>query len=73
LEENYNNLTKAQLVELLQKKLTKKDLNMSDVGYSPDVDFPEREQHYKDKLQKQRMFNLTKGKGIKGMEVKKSA
>ena len=71
MEENFNNFTKAQLIEMLNKNLTKRDLNITDVGYSPDIDFPEREQHYKDKAEKQRIYNLTKGKGLKGMEAKK--
>ena len=71
MEENYNNFTKAQLIEMLNKNLTKRDLNITDVGYNPAVDFPEREQHYKDKAEKQRIYNLTKGKGLKGMEAKK--
>lgn len=66
--ENYSRYTKAELVELLEKNLTKKDLKMSDVGYNPAIDFPEREQHHQAKREKQRIFNLTKGKGIKSIQ-----
>ena len=67
----FTKFTKAELIEMLNANLTRKDLKMSDVGYDPAIDFPERKQHYKDKIQKQKMFNLTKGKGIKGMVIPK--
>ena len=66
----YNIFTKAELIEMLNGNLTKKDLKMTEVGYNPAVDFPEREEHWKAKIQKQKMFNLTKGKGIKSIGVK---
>jgi hypothetical protein len=58
---------------MLNKSLAKKDLNITDVHYNPAEDFPERDQHWKDKIRKQRAFNLTKGKGLKDLEVKKDA
>jgi len=68
-DENYSRLTKAELIEMLKGNLAKKDLNITDVKYDPANDFPEREQHWKDKLKKQQIFNNTKGKGLKGLEV----
>jgi hypothetical protein len=63
--DNYDRLTKAELIELLKKDLKTPNL---EVTYDPKVDFAEREEHWAAKKQKQRMFNLTKGKGMKGIE-----
>jgi hypothetical protein len=72
MSENFDRMTKAQIIELLKSSLAKKDLtNIREVSYDPEKDFPEREEHWKRKLEKQRIFNMTKGKGKKDLEVRK--
>lgn len=65
MSDNLNRLTKAELIEMLEQNLAKKDLDISNVRYDPAVDFPEREKHWAAKKEKQRIFNATRGKGAK--------